>query len=449
MRMTVGVGTAQSITPQMIAAMKVLQSGAQELKDYLEELSYENPLMDLQEPEQIVDAAKHSAFADKLKWLKSYDCQNNSYYTEPEQDSLDQFCHLEKGTSLVDFVKEQILTLDASPEERTAMEVIADLLDERGLYGGTLTEIAALAGCSTETAKTALRRVRMLDPAGVAAETIQTALLMQLCSMDIPCKGLVEELLEKHFQYLGSWSEKRLAKELGTTETDIQQAKKVLAGLNPFPSNGFASETETQYITPDLRIDLGERGCTVTAEDPYTPTIHINAEYLKLLSSAQDPKVKQYLKQKLEQLEQVMQNVDRRKSTMLRCGEIIADRQASFFSGGTLTRMTLRDVAEKLGVHESTVSRAVKNKYVQCDRGIYPMSHFFRRNVGQNYGMCRSGIQAVMEEIIRSENPANPLSDEKIVAELDARHISLSRRSVAKYRLELGIPPASARKHTV
>ena len=166
-----------------------------------------------------------------------------------------------------------------------------------------------------------------------------------------------------------------------------------------------------------------------------------------MLETERDPEVQAYLKNKLRQIEQVMGNLDRRKSTLVRCGEVIADRQASFFRGESLQKLTLRDVAEELGLHESTVSRAVKNKYIQCARGIFPMSAFFTRDVGQNVGVSRSRIQDEMMRIIDGEDPRKPLSDEKIVSELGKRHILLSRRAVAKYRAELGVPAASARKH--
>ena len=166
-----------------------------------------------------------------------------------------------------------------------------------------------------------------------------------------------------------------------------------------------------------------------------------------MLETENDPEVRAYLSDKLRQLEQVIGNLGRRKSTLLRCSEVIASHQAAFFRGGALGTLTLKDVAEELGLHESTISRAVKNKYVQCPRGVLPMSAFFSRDVGQNVGLSRSSIQAVMAQIIGGEDSQKPLSDEKIAAELAKKRIALSRRAVAKYRMELGIPAASARKH--
>ena len=135
-----------------------------------------------------------------------------------------------------------------------------------------------------------------------------------------------------------------------------------------------------------------------------------------------------------------------RQSTMLRCGQVILERQRSFLLGGELQKMTLRDVAEELEVHESTVSRTVRDKYIECPRGVLTMSSFFSRSVGQNPTMGRETIKSAIQQLIAAEDPAHPGSDEQLVDLLAARHITISRRAVAKYRAELGILPASARK---
>ena len=443
MRMTADLATTQSVSPQMVASMTVLQCGAQELGDYLEELSYENPLMDLQEPER-ADHAPVTDAVDKLRWLKSCDYQNRSYYRDSDRDSMDQYLHIGQDMRLEDFIGEQILTLNVTSELRHAMEVIAELLDDRGLFPGTTAEIAGLARCSEAAAAEALNLVRTLEPVGVAAESVQQALLRQLEPMEKP---VALRLIREHFTHLGTWSDQRLAREMGISKEAVAAAKNFVATLRPYPSYGFAGREDIQYITPDVSIFPEDGALKAVVEEGYLPKVQINARYLEMLETEQDPAVRAYLSDKLRQLEQVIGNLERRKSTLLRCGEIIAARQEAFFRGGALQKLTLRDVAEELGLHESTVCRAIKNKYMQCDRGMFPMSAFFSRDVGQNAGMSRSSIQAVMAQIIGGEDPQKPLSDEKIAMELAKKRINLSRRAVAKYRMELGIPAASARKH--
>ena len=442
MQLQLHLGNTQTVTPQMIVSVAVLQFGAQELSEYLEEMSYENPMMDLQEPEQKETAPLTASITDKYRWLTANDLQNRRYYADTDRDSVDQYLHKEQKESLCDYLKEQILTLNVPGEMKSAMETVAELLDGRGFFTGTVREIETLTPCDSQTAARALETVRGLEPPGVASENVQQALLLQLKD-----KPVARRLIGEHFRHLGTWSDQKIARAMGVSEEAVHRAKADVAALSPYPSNGFASREEIQYVTPDLSIVEEDGGLQVVAEEGYLPAVRINRDYLRMLETERDPEVQAYLKNKLRQIEQVMGNLDRRKSTLVRCGEVIADRQASFFRGESLQKLTLRDVAEELGLHESTVSRAVKNKYIQCARGIFPMSAFFTRDVGQNVGVSRSRIQDEMMRIIDGEDPRKPLSDEKIVSELGKRHILLSRRAVAKYRAELGVPAASARKH--
>ena len=443
MRMTAGVQTLQSVSPHTIAAVRILQYGNQELSEYLENLSYENPVVELEEPERQDVSPAGQAAADLLRWLRAGDRQNRTYYSSEGHDHPDQYLPAETGEYLSDFLKEQILTLDVPPAIRTAMETAADLLDERGLFPGSSLEIASITGCTAEEAEEALHRVRCLEPVGVAADSVRSALLLQLERLDKP---VALRMLAEHYDHLGAWSDRRIARAMGVSEEAVAAAKAVIASLSPYPSGGFASKEKTLYVTPDLSITELDGSLTVTVEEAYLPRVHISGAYLRMLETEQDEAVQTYLREKFQQVRQVMGNLSRRNTTLQRCGEVIAARQAEFLRGGALCALTLQDVAEELELHESTVSRAVRHKYVQCSRGMLPMSAFFSREAGQNPGVSRGSVQELIAEIIRGEDQAHPLSDERIAAELDRRHIRLSRRAVAKYRAELGLPTASGRK---
>jgi RNA polymerase sigma-54 factor len=194
------------------------------------------------------------------------------------------------------------------------------------------------------------------------------------------------------------------------------------------------------YIQPDLSIQGG------LVQLLALPTLTVDPQYRALLDTTQDPVLRRYLQEKLQALEQVIEDLGRRNATIARCGEVIARTQGDFFAGGPLEKLTLRDVAQELEVHESTVSRAVKGKYVQCSRGILPMRSFFSRSAGQNPALCRERIQAVLAALVSQEDPRRPLSDQALAQLLEDRHIHLSRRAVAKYRGELGIRPAHLRR---
>lgn len=435
MRLELNIKATQTVTPQIIATMTILQQGAQELEDYLSDLSYENPMMEVEKP-QLSD----EALAQRLRYLRSqatgtpYSRSDTSY---PE-------AHAPQAETLADHIKEQILTLGLSKTMNRALETAADLLTDRGYYDGTLEELCRLAHCSPETAGEALRLLKTLEPAGVGAGNIQECLLLQLRRLgDAP---LAEAIVEQYFDKLPTWSLGRLAKALEQEEDAVAEAKALILTLNPNPGDGFATGEETVYVRPDLMVLPEGDGFVVRAVEESIPKVTISKEYLRLLEEATDPEVKKYLRQKLSQTEQIIRNLSARSSTMVRCAEAVVRWQEEFFAGGDLKKMTLRDIAGELGVHESTVCRTVKHKYMASDRGMLAMGSLFSRDAGQNMGVSRMTIQKVLSQLIANEDKASPYSDQALSELLDDKGLLVSRRTVAKYRSELGIPGASQRK---
>ncbi len=440
MRLELNLRVAQTVSPQMILSMNMLQYSAQELEEYLEELSYENPLVELKEQPQ---EQRTREFIDRLQWLKNGDRQNQVYYAQGEDWRSDPGTRTQE--SLVEYVKDQILMLELTRLERRAMEVAAELLTPRGFFDGTREEISRLAPCDEATAQAALERLKTLAPVGVGARDVQECLLIQLRAMT-ERDPVAEALVEQAFSHLASWPDGRLAALVGAKKDQVEAARRRIASLNPYPGDGFGTGEGTLYIRPDLYVEDSGEEILVRTCDGAVPQITVNDHYLAMLRSESDPEVQRYLKKKMGELEQVIRSLHNRKSTMLRCGEIIATWQADFFRGGSLKKMTLGDVAAEMGVHESTVSRTVRNKYMQCSRGLFEMSSFFSRDAGQNMGVSRTYIKERIQTLIQEEDPQKPLSDEKILERLGQDNIVLSRRTVAKYRMELGLLPASGRK---
>ncbi len=440
MRLELNLRVAQTVTPQMILSMTILQYSAQELEEYLEDLSYENPLMDV---EKTVPETGENQFIEQLRWLRNEDRQNQSYYSE--QEAWRPEAAPGRGETLCDHVKEQILTMKVSKSLRRAMETAAELLTPRGFFDGTPGEVAALAGCEEATAREALERIKMMEPAGVGAGDVQECMLLQLDRLPGQT-AIARRLVKEQFSHLATWPTPRLASAMNLGKREVEEARRLISGLRPYPGYGFSGDEEIQYIRPDLMVYEEDGELLVSVLDEAVPQIKVNGEYIKLMESESDPEVQKYLRQKLSQLEQVVKNIGNRKSTMLQCAEILVRRQIDFFRGGSVRKMTLRDVAEEMNVHESTVSRTVRGKYIQCQRGVYEMAFFFSRDAGQNIGVSRNLIKDRVQQVIAQEDPAKPLSDEKIVAILAEENLILSRRTVAKYRMELGILAASSRK---
>lgn len=438
MRLELNIKATQTVTPQIIATMTMLQYGAQELEDYLSDLSYENPMMEVEKP-QVSD----EELARRLRFLGQGSSNQGTYYESRDQ-KFPELPSLQKDT-LAEYLKDQICTLELPKGQLRAMETVAELLTDRGYFDGTIEEICRLSGCDQATAEAALEEIRSLEPAGVGARDVKDCLLLQLRRM-VDRDDVAETMITDYFEKLATWDAARFARELAVTEEEANEAKLLILSLSPNPGDGFSTQETTVYIRPDLVIRPEGDSFKVEPVEETVPKVSVNGEYLKLLEEATDPEVRKYLRQKLIQVEQVMRNLSNRSSTMVRCGQAVAEWQAEFFSGGDLKKMTLRDIAGELGVHESTVCRTVKHKYIACDRGLLSMSSLFSRDAGQNIGVSRRTIQKLLSEIIREEPSEKPLSDEKLAGLLEDRGIRISRRTVAKYRMELGIPTASKRK---
>ncbi len=440
MKLTAEIKATQTITPQLIGTMTILSYSAKELEDYLVELSCENPMAELVRPQE-AQPTNTGNFVQQLRWLRQSDRQNRSYYVNEASESAPIAAPAD--CTLADFLREQLMTKSLSNSLSHTLLVLINCLDDHGFYPGTARELAQLAGTDLAAANLALTTLKSLEPAGVGAKDVTECLLLQLQRQ--PATALAQRLLQTYGLNLTASSAK-LSRQLGASTADIDAALKQIRSLSPYPANGFSSGDAVIYVRPDLYIREQDGQLVVTGNETASPSLQINDQYLRMLEQEPDPEVQQYLRKKLSQLQQVIRDMGNRQSTMLRCGQVIARRQQAFLLGGSLQKMTLRDVAEELEVHESTVSRTVRDKYIECPRGILPMSSFFSRSAGQNPTMGRETIKSAVQQLISAEDSAHPSSDERLVSLLAARHITISRRAVAKYRAELGILPASARK---
>ena len=442
MKLTTELKPTQTITPRLIGTMTILSYSSQELEDYLVELTCENPMAELIRPQEPQPDAEGD-FIQQLRWLRQSDRQNRSYYVNENEKSIPAAAPADDALS--DFLHEQLMTKSLSKPLSRTLNVLIDCLDDHGFYSGTAGELAALAGTDASTAELAQCTLKSLEPAGVGARDVIECLLFQLQRMD-ENTALAQQIVAAMGLKLGTVSPQKLARRFHSSLPQVEAALAQIHTLSPYPANGFSSGAATVYIRPDLYLQSENGQLTLTCNEAAVPPLQINSQYLHMLERENDPEVQQYLRQKLSQLQQVIRDMGNRQSTMLRCGQVIVQRQRSFFLGGTLQKMTLRDVAEELEVHESTVSRTVRDKYIACDRGILPMSSFFSRSAGQNPTMGRESIKSAIRQLIAVEDSAHPSSDERLVALLAARHITISRRAVAKYRAELGILPASGRR---
>ena len=293
----------------------------------------------------------------------------------------------------------------------------------------------------------ALDVVQSLEPAGVAARDLSECLMLQL-QRSGEGDETVLAIVQHYLPQLGRRQYGAVARALGVSEREVRAAEKRIAALEPRPGQGFQTREEPVYLRPDIFVAEIDGIWQAVVNEYYLPRLTVSAYYQKLLEQTEDAETAAYLRQKLRHAQTLLYSLSQRGSTLRRCAEMALQEQKAFFTGGTteLVPMRMRDLAVELGVHPSTVSRCLRGKYLQCRQGTYPLRYFFQRPAG---GVSRQAVQQKLLELLRQEDSAHPLSDERLCSLLLSQGVEISRRTVAKYRTELGIPAASGRKKRV
>lgn len=441
----------QTLSPQMMQSMEILQMGSQELLEYIEEAVQENPVL---EPEEQYDRADESdQLRRKLEWLESTDPQNRYYHqqdTEEQDDRLGNYGTMEdREDNLYYYVLSQLKTLDLPPEVMAVGAFLVESLNGNGWLDESLEELAADSGYPKELLEQGLAAVQSLEPAGVGARDLSECLRLQLVRR-VPVDEVAVRIVESQLDALSKSRYGLIARELKVSQEEVRAACEHIRALNPRPGTGFAARENLTYINPDIIVVSFPDHFELLTNDYYFPSLGISGYYTRLLKESDDRQVKDYLTGKVKQAKWMVHAIEQRRSTLMSCAGCILELQEAFFRQGPghLVPMSLADVAERIGVHESTVSRAVKDKYIQCSMGVYPLSYFFSRSLGNTGEDAASpdAAKALLKKLIAGEDKKKPLSDQKLCEQMSAQGCPLSRRTVAKYRDELHIPSTTGRK---
>ena len=453
MELGLNLKQTQTLSPQMMQAMEILQMGSQELLEYIQETLQENPVLESEERRQPEESPEDALLRRKLEWLESTDVQNRWYHQEDAQDLSD----LTVGAvgadpgeeSLYYYLRSQI-QFETLPKPLAAAErCVLESLSGNGYLDDPIADLATHAGVDEKTMERAVELVQALEPAGVGARNLSECLCLQLTRRGET--GLPLTIADRYLEAMSKDHYNLIARETGASREDIQAACKVIRSLNPRPGAGFAPREALGYITPDLVVVSFEDHFEILSNDYYFPSLKVSSYYHQLMRSTDESQVKDYLTNKVRQAKWVVSSVEQRRSTLMACANCIVERQESFFRRGPghLRPMTLADVAQALDVHESTVSRAVKDKYLQCAHGVFPLGYFFSRALPAGHGgdsVSAEQAKSAIKKLIAAEDKKKPLSDQKLCQLLTEQGIEISRRTVAKYRDELGISSTSGRK---
>ena len=446
------------MTPELIQAIKILQFNTQELDSYVQEEILVNPVLEKEEGSQEVekDPPPPGEDADPIDWKEhireqAYEGDQIRGWSEKREDSGDLYeRYVSDDMTLVDHLMFQLQFMARCDEIHDIGRYIIESLDENGYMTSTVEEIAQALGTSEGKVRVALEIIRKMDPAGVGASDIRECLLIQVRGLDID-SPMLEQMITDHLDDLGANRIGAIAKSMGTSVEEVQQMADTIRALEPKPGRQFAGGSDTRYIIPDVVLEKNEDGFSINISETSAPRLRVSSYYKDLLGRAEsDEQLAGYLSDRVNSAMWLIRSIEQRKQTIYNVAEAIVEHQKEFFEKGSkyMKTLTLKDIAEELGIHESTVSRSINGKYLQCCHGIFELRYFFSAGVSDTsgQGISSSSVKEFIREIVDGEDPRKPYSDQAIVGLLSEKGLNISRRTVAKYRDDLQILSSSKRR---
>ncbi len=451
MELSLQVQQKQILSQRMQQSVEVLQMNVVTLSEYVREFAEENPLVEWSEAEESVLEEK-SELLQRLEWLEEADEQNRSFYRmEHEQEEKERETNVfekKEGQSLREFLLFQINTQKIPSGHKAVLRFLAESTDESGYLEKDAIEMMMEQYSMKEaTATRILAQFQALEPTGVGARDLQECLLIQLKQKQ--ASALALKLVKNYLDALAKNRYSHIAKAEGVSVAQLMRALQEIRSCQPKPGSGFVGEEQVEYVVPDVLVERRGGEFVVTANTTVVPRLHINHSYVKLLREKADEQTEEYIAEQLKRAEWALQCIARRESTLQQVVEAIVEKQKEFFlePQGQLVPLRLADVAELLDIHESTVSRAVREKYLQCERGVFPLSAFFSKAIVQaEEDVSADYIKNRLRAIIDAEEKSKPLSDRELTERLAAEGVRICRRTVTKYRENMGIAGASGRK---
>lgn len=435
----------QIISQKMLQSVQVLQMTAMQLDSYLTEQSMENPVLELtvKEPEH----TEHHRELEKYQWICSHDEQNRYLYQKIENE--DEFpewnMDLEEPENLAEHLWSQMLGNGLSGKQEEVVRYMLECLDARGYFIDAPEAVAKQFGITTETVEMLIGKIQKLEPAGVGARNLQECLMLQL-----ERKGeLTEELrilIDEDLKLVAENQLPQIAKKRKYSLDKVKALCAQIRELDPRPGALYSDVRRPQYVEPDVVVVKFEDHFEVLLNDALCPDISLNATYVNMCSENPNKEVVKYLMEKIHQAEWIRQCVAQRNETLRSVtGEIVRQQEAFFQKGPRFLKpLKMSDVADVLEIHESTVSRAVSSKYLQCSWGMFELRHFFAAAVNSEY--TNEQIKEKLKELIAGEPEKKPYSDRILSELLEQQGMAISRRTVAKYRDEMGILGTTGRR---
>lgn len=470
------------LAPRMIQSMEILQLPLMALQERIDQELAENvvleqvakkstdaeensaeaeaPAADIDRRELIADEDNSASDFERLVEIsKEWPEDNYTSGSKPssnrvEEDGDRQHDAMANAASRPQTLHEHLLEqfhCDAPERLRAFGDYLIHNLDENGRLQSSLPELVQVFGqeISLEDAEEAMKLVQGLDPPGVGARDIRECLLLQITD-ETPLRDILTTLISNHLDDILQNRLPLVERKSGYSMDDIKAAIEQMRTLNPFPGRGFDTPA-VQSITPDLKVEKNDDGkYVVELIDEYVPELRISRRYMRMLENNPDPETKEFIKKKVESAKWLIDSIEQRYNTLRRVAQTIVDEQTEFLDMGPehIKPLKMQDVADVVGVHVTTVSRAVDDKYIATPRGIFPLKRFFGGGTKTADGedVAWENIRLRLKEIVDKEDKSNPLSDDALVDRLKEFGFTLARRTVTKYRKALNIPSSRQRR---
>lgn len=442
----------QVLSQKLIQSANILQMASAELTEYLNEQSLENPVMELAPAAAETAARRDADELEKYSWICAHDEQDRRIGRASDDDDAREWrFRADERETLHDDLLSQLPPRLASGEQGRRMHFLIDCLDARGYLACSVAEAASALGITEDEVLVSLRELQCLDPAGVGARDLRECLILQL-----ERSGKLTDVLRTFIkEHLGDMAKNRLpriAREMGITAAEAASCRNIVRTLNPRPAARYEGERAV-YVVPDVIVKKCAEGFEIKLNENLCPDIRLNSEYVRMAEATSDANVRKYLVDKIRRTQWIKECIAKRGTTLSNVARAIVERQRDFFSccDGQMAPLKMSEIAAETGVHESTVSRAVRGKYLQCTRGTFPLTIFFQKAAPNTDPTSQarptaSAVKRALKDLIETENKKKPRSDSALAALLAREGYEISRRTVAKYREEMNIPNTQGRR---
>lgn len=434
----------QLLSQTQIQSLAILSMDNVELNDFLQGEYMENPMLEFTgSKEGVMEQVEFHQWYESQGVARDY--EENEY---SDEGTIKRDIPVYEGDPLEDYLLSQLNPLDFTSRQMKAIRFMIACLDHNGYFTTPMEEVVKMNGISLKEANDCLLKLKELEPFGIFSKDLKDCLLWQL-KQEGEEEPILLHIVEHYLNDIANGRLSNISREMKLSTSQVRQCIARVAKLNPRPLAGF-DFSKTEFIVPDIIFTYKDEEWEISLNDHWIGDYKISDYYMRMMKEAKDEQLYQYFRKKLERVRFLMNSVEQRRNTMLQISKAILEWQKEYFEGkGTLKPMTMSDIADKIEMHTSTISRGIKGKYLQYPNGTVLIKTLFSASVNaksEDGSVTAMDIKKVLKQLIDGENKAKPYSDQKLVTLLSEKNIKISRRTVAKYREEMGIKGTFERK---